>query len=156
MVFQGGSCVKTTCRLPLSSCPTNENNGLGNLQVNRNGNLVACLSPCKRWNYPPPYGMNRPESNSPGKEMCCPSPMTPQTCSSGPVVSTQYVKLVRSQCPSAYSYAYDDLAALVIPWLIKLLADRPNYFPQFYSTNTTWVMHLGSSANYVQSPVYGF
>ena len=113
MVFQGGSCVKTTCRLPLSSCPTNENNGLGNLQVNRNGNLVACLSPCKRWNYPPPYGMNRPESNSPGKEMCCPSPMTPQTCSSGPVVSTQYVKLVRSQCPSAYSYAYDDLAALV-------------------------------------------
>ena len=44
--------------------------------------------------------------------------MTPQTCSSGPVVSTQYVKLVRSQCPSAYSYAYDDLAALVKFWFL--------------------------------------
>ena len=45
-----------------------------------------------------------------GVSMCCPTPpISVDQCRSGPVVSTQFVKLIRAQCPSAYSYAYDDI-----------------------------------------------
>jgi hypothetical protein len=108
-----GSCVYTDCRINLNSCPTNEKNGLGNLKVTKSGQLVACLSPCKRWNYPPPYGFGKNEHEKPGVYMCCPTPpITPQQCSAGLVVQTNYVREVRSNCPSAYSYAYDDKAGL--------------------------------------------
>ena len=44
-----GSCIPTTCALSLNACPPNENNGLGDLRVFKNGQVVACLSPCKKW-----------------------------------------------------------------------------------------------------------
>jgi len=112
---QGGTCITTQCRISLNSCPTNENNGLGDLRVIKNGETVACLSPCKKWNFPSPYGLGRPETIAPGVNMCCPTPpISPSQCSSGPVISTNFVQQVRNNCPSAYSYAYDDHAGLVV------------------------------------------
>jgi hypothetical protein len=108
----GGACVQTDCNIQLNSCPTNENN-VGDLRVIKNGRTVECLSPCKKWNYPPPFGLGRPETEWPGTDYCCPTPpIYPEQCRAGAVVSTQYVGLVHSQCPSAYSYAYDDEAGL--------------------------------------------
>jgi hypothetical protein len=88
------------------------------------GRAIACLSPCKKWNYSLPFGLNLPESQDPGLHMCCPTPqigagctpangcMTPEACRSTTdpvgVERTQYVDVVRTQCPSAYSYSYDD------------------------------------------------
>jgi hypothetical protein len=38
--------------------------------------------------------------------------VTPEQCSRGPVVQTNFVQTVRRACPTAYSYAYDDQAGL--------------------------------------------
>lgn len=131
---QQGSCVTTRCALSLNSCPTNENN-VGDLRVIKNGRTVQCLAPCKsewnqlslrnlilqsfiyfsvkEWNYPAPFGLNRPESVYPGVQLCCPTPpIWPDQCRAGIVVQTQYVKLVHRDCPTAYAYAYDDDAGL--------------------------------------------
>jgi len=106
----GGRCTVTDCAVSLASCPTDETQGLGSLQVVKGGHVVQCLSPCKRWNYPPPYGLGKPESIQPGLLLCCPTPpVTPGECRAGIVEQTKYVPLVRSACPSAYSYTYDDL-----------------------------------------------
>jgi hypothetical protein len=110
---EGGDCVRTNCNLHFDQCPTNEDYGIGDLRVYRHGQGVACLSPCKKWNYPPPYGFGRDEMIPPGVDMCCPTPpIWPEQCRTGPVVNTQYVHLVHRNCPSAYSYAYDDDAGL--------------------------------------------
>jgi hypothetical protein len=108
----GGACVPTNCALSLDRCPQNEND-VGDLRVITNGRTVACLSPCKKWNYPPPFGLGRPEDIAPGVNYCCPTPpIQPAECSSGIVINTQYVNLIHQSCPSAYSYAYDDMAGL--------------------------------------------
>lgn len=116
--FQGqpleeGSCIRTDCHLLLSDCPQDENSDLGDLTVDcRSNNPVACLSPCKKWNYPEPYGYGRDEQEGDGRMFCCPDPVTPEECRSGIVVDTDYVHLVRSACPTAYSYSYDDEGGL--------------------------------------------
>lgn len=107
-----GACSKTNCQLHLNKCPRNENNGLGDLTVKKNNKAVACLSPCKRWNFPAPYGLGRNENQGDGRMLCCPSGVSVQDCRKGIVVQTQYVKLLRQACPSAYSYSYDDLGGL--------------------------------------------
>lgn len=108
-----GSCISTNCAMSLDACPQNEISGIGDLRVFRNGKVVGCLSPCKKWNYPPPYGLGKPETIEPGVHMCCPTPpIQPQQCSSGPVIQTAFVQSVHQNCPSAYSYAYDDAAGL--------------------------------------------
>jgi len=110
--FQGGSCVTTHCRVSLDSCPTGESD-VGDLRVIKNGRTVQCLSPCKKWNYPAPFGLGRDEMEQPGVQLCCPTPpIWPDECRVGLVVRTQYVDLVHRQCPSAYSYSYDDEAGL--------------------------------------------
>lgn len=109
----GGACVETVCSVSVDNCPQNEIDGLGDLRVSKNGKYVMCLSPCKKWNYPAPYGMGQPEDVEPGLHMCCPTPpIEPDDCRSGDVVRTEYVNLIHSACPSAYSYAYDDEAGL--------------------------------------------
>lgn len=109
----GGSCISTQCDLKLDECPSNEIDNLGSLQVKTGGQVVQCLSPCKKWNYPPPWGMGKNEGTFPGLDMCCPTPpVTPTSCQAGDIERTKYVKLVRSECPTAYSYAYDDYAGL--------------------------------------------
>lgn len=107
-------CVATQCALSLADCPANETLGLGSLRVpGARGGVVQCLSPCKRWNWPAPLGMGRPEDSAPGVDLCCPTPpVSPAQCRGGPVVDTEYVRLVHRECPSAYAYAYDDAAGL--------------------------------------------
>jgi hypothetical protein len=100
-----GSCIASDCSmLSLAECPAE-------LQV-----PSGCLSPCKHWNYPPPWGLGQPESIEPGRHLCCPAPVTPAQCqdASDPrsVVHTEYVALIHARCPTAYSYAYDDEAGL--------------------------------------------
>jgi Thaumatin family len=109
----GGSCVPTSCALSVATCPQNEIQGLGNLRVVRNGAVVQCLSPCKRWNWPPPIGLGNPEQQGLGKAVCCPTPpVSAGECQAGIVVQTRYVQAVRAACPTAYSFAYDDRAGL--------------------------------------------
>ncbi len=75
-------------------------------------------------------GPGKPESADPGLHLCCPTPIDPATgqctaanacmtsgsCSNSgdprSVVHTEYVSAMRSMCPTAYSYAYDDAAGL--------------------------------------------
>jgi len=109
---QQGTCVSTRCALSLGACPTNEAD-VGDLRVVKNGRTVQCLAPCKKWNYPPPFGLGRPEDQDPGLHLCCPTPpIWPEECRAGIVVRTQYVNLIHRDCPTAYSYSYDDEAGL--------------------------------------------
>lgn len=111
--MQQGSCIRTDCQLHLLACPRNEKQNLGDLTVkSRNNKQIACLSPCKKWNYPAPYGYGRNEQNGNGRMLCCPDPVTPGDCRRGIVINTDYVKLVRQACPTAYSYSYDDKGGL--------------------------------------------
>ncbi len=136
-----GSCVTSDCsHLSLDQCPGDEDMSGGgafpayghqDLRVRDNqGNVIGCLSPCKRWNYPSPYGLGKPESADPGLHLCCPTPIdpatgqcTPQNACMSPdacrnagdpvsVVHTKYVKAMAAMCPTAYSYSYDDEAGL--------------------------------------------
>ncbi len=98
--------------MSLDACPSNENT-VGDLRVMRNGKVVQCLAPCKKWNYPQPYGMNQPEKSGTGLDYCCPTPpVSTEQCRAGSVVNTQYVNLIHRDCPTAYSYAYDDEGGL--------------------------------------------
>ncbi|MBI2393904.1 MAG: RICIN domain-containing protein [Deltaproteobacteria bacterium] len=138
---ESGSCVSSDCSgLSLDRCPGAEDlSGRGrfpayaheDLRVRDGaGRVIGCMAPCKRWNYPAPWGRGQPESVDPGLHLCCPTPidptsggctidrscMTSQACSNAAeplsVVRTAYVAAMRSMCPSAYSYAYDDAAGL--------------------------------------------
>jgi hypothetical protein len=111
-----GSCVASDCSmLTLDACPRSEDLGDGTI-VDLQIPELGCLSPCKAWNYPAPYGLGRSESEDPGLHLCCPAPFSPEACrdASDPlsVVHTDYVALVHERCPTAYSYSYDDAAGL--------------------------------------------
>ncbi len=137
-----GTCTVSDCSaLSLDRCPGNEDlSGGGGFPQYASLDLrvrdpddpnktIACLAPCKKWNYPAPYGLARPESEDPGLHMCCPTPtadpaactlanhcMTPEACRAEAdplsVVHTSYVEAVHAMCPTAYSYSYDDAAGL--------------------------------------------
>ncbi|KAF8062655.1 Glucan endo-1 [Scenedesmus sp. PABB004] len=106
------TCTPTACDVSLAACPTDEAD-VGDLRAVVGGQVVACLSPCKKWNYDAPWGLHKSEQVEPGLWFCCPTPpTTPATCSANRIVNTKYVNLVRSACKTAYSYAYDDTAGL--------------------------------------------
>lgn len=135
-----GSCVTSDCSgLTLAKCPGAEDLGNGviggyanqDLRVRDGaGNVIGCMAPCKKWNYPAPWGLGKPENADPGLHLCCPTPidpasgqctpqngcMTSQACSNTgdplSVEHTDYVNVMRQMCPTAYSYAYDDAAGL--------------------------------------------
>lgn len=135
-----GNCVTSDCAgLTLDKCPGAEDLGNGviggyanqDLRVrDGSGKVIGCMAPCKKWNYPAPWGLGKPESADPGLHLCCPTPidpnsgqctpqnacMTSQACSNTgdplSVEHTDYVAAMRQMCPSAYSYAYDDAAGL--------------------------------------------
>lgn len=131
---ESGSCVSSDCSgLALDRCPGAEKIGgaFEDLRVrDGSGRVIACMAPCKKWNYPAPWGRGQSEAVDPGLHLCCPTPidpvsggctidrscMTSEACSNAgdplSVVHTQYVAAMRSMCPSAYSYAYDDAAGL--------------------------------------------
>jgi len=66
---QVGSCVTTDCHISLNDCPQNEIE-VGDLRLVRNGRTIKCLAPCKKWNYPHPYGLGMDELIAPGKYFC--------------------------------------------------------------------------------------
>jgi hypothetical protein len=138
-----GSCTVSDCSmLSLADCPAHEDLGgdgvfpaFGDVDLRVHDpvdptEIIGCLSPCKAWQYPAPYGLGHPESQDPGLHMCCPTPIdpgtgqcteangciTPDECraASDPlsVVHTQFVDVVHAGCPTAYSYSYDDAAGL--------------------------------------------
>lgn len=138
---ENGSCVASDCsHLSLDACPGDEDMSGGgaypgfeheDLRIrDASGAVIGCLSPCKKWNYPAPWGLGKSESEGPGLHLCCPTPIDPasgqcteqnacmssQACSNGgdarSVVHTDYVNDMHAMCPSAYSYAYDDAAGL--------------------------------------------
>ncbi|KAF2286432.1 hypothetical protein GH714_016890 [Hevea brasiliensis] len=76
-------CKTTHCVSNLNrECP-------GNLQLKWNGQVVACKSACLAFGKP---------------EYCCTGDYSsPQTCK-----PTNYSKVFKTACPTAYSYAYDD------------------------------------------------
>lgn len=75
--------------------------------------MVSCLAPCKKWNYPSPYGLGQDETMNDGRFFCCPTPpISPETCRAGIVTTTNYVRLIGQVCPTAYAYAYDDASGL--------------------------------------------
>ena len=130
-----GSCTASDCStLTLDACPTAEDLGGTVYPQFADRDLrvqdLGCMSPCKAWNYPAPYGLGRAESQDPGLHLCCPTPinpgtgqctvangcMTPEACRAPndplAVTRTEYVKRVHARCPTAYAYSYDDEAGL--------------------------------------------
>ncbi|XWS55903.1 hypothetical protein CRYUN_Cryun09bG0040000 [Craigia yunnanensis] len=83
-----GGCTPINCTANVNAiCPQE-------LQVKgSDGSIVACKSACLAFNQP---------------QYCCTAAFnTPQTCP-----PTNYSNIFKSQCPQAYSYAYDDKTAL--------------------------------------------
>ncbi|KAK8666128.1 hypothetical protein V6N13_006280 [Hibiscus sabdariffa] len=83
-----GGCTPVSCSANMNAvCPPE-------LQVKgSDGGVVACNSACLAFNQP---------------QYCCTESYgTPQTCP-----PTNYSNIFKSQCPQAYSYAYDDTTAL--------------------------------------------
>ena len=78
-----GECKAVTCVSDLNQRRPKD------LQILRNGTVVACNSACMAFNKP---------------EYCCSGAyMTPETCK-----PTEYSKVFKASCPTSYSYAYDD------------------------------------------------
>jgi hypothetical protein len=71
---------------------------------------VGCYSPCaKLTNSQRGQGHSFTPDSAEAQDFCCPTPpITPDACSSGPVVTSAFVKAVHTFCPSVYAYAYDD------------------------------------------------
>jgi len=78
---------------------------------------AGCYSPCSKltsgqWQSipnPPFTGTTYSPAAAQAQDYCCPTPpISSGACSSGPVASTSYVKLIHTRCPQAYAYAYDD------------------------------------------------
>ncbi|XP_010257784.1 PREDICTED: thaumatin-like protein [Nelumbo nucifera] len=82
-----GECKPARCVSDLNQiCPTN-------LQVKRKKRVVACESACMAFNRP---------------EYCCTGDYSsPDKCK-----PTNYSRVFKAACPSAYSYAYDDQSSL--------------------------------------------
>lgn len=75
--------------------------------------VVGCMAPCKRLNFPVPWGLSQNELTPPTVDFCCPTPpISAEQCREGPVTATQYVNRLQEMCPDVYSYAYDDADAL--------------------------------------------
>ncbi|GAV85684.1 Thaumatin domain-containing protein, partial [Cephalotus follicularis] len=87
IIPSNGSCKRIGCRSDVNQhCPAG-------LQVKRNNRVVACKSACFAFNQP---------------QYCCTGAYgNPNTCK-----PTNYSKIFKDCCPSAYSYAYDDRTSL--------------------------------------------
>jgi hypothetical protein len=68
-------------RLDLNKCPSDEiiNGKSYDLRLYDNNRIIGCMSPCKKLNYPAPYGYGMNENEDPALHMCCPTP----ACSTG-------------------------------------------------------------------------
>jgi len=109
-------------RLTFSDCPTSEHVvGVGDRDFRvkhpDTGETVGCYSPCALLtdsNYNNPDGHFSPPDSTAGV-YCCPTPpISSEQCRSGPADSSEYTKLMHSQCPHVYAYAYDDAVGLQV------------------------------------------
>ncbi|KAI5319228.1 hypothetical protein L3X38_038936 [Prunus dulcis] len=84
-----GDCQTSTCPANVNvACPAE-------LQVTGSDGVIACKSACTAFNQP---------------QYCCTGPNDqPSTCT-----PTNYSQIFESQCPQAYSYAYDDIKIIKI------------------------------------------
>jgi len=89
------------------------------LRIIKNGQILGCMSPCKRLNWGVPYGLQQSEDSGSTMWMCCPTPtpnncnpsqgcVSPTTCRAGPIENTQFVAAVHTMAPGVYAYSYDD------------------------------------------------
>ncbi|XP_047979079.1 thaumatin-like protein 1 [Salvia hispanica] len=86
----GGNCPTTSCLVDINNkgCPDELAVRVGN------GGVVGCKSACLALNQP---------------QYCCTGAYSsPATCK-----PTRYSQIFKSQCPEAYSYAYDDQTSLL-------------------------------------------
>jgi len=141
----GCDCTGTGCgfkgvdasTLDVTKCPSGEDlsdngqftsvNVLGqsvglssvDLRIIKNGEILGCMSPCKRLNWGVPYGLQQSEDSGSTMWMCCPTPtpnncnpsqgcVSPTTCRAGPIENTQFVAAVHTMAPGVYAYSYDD------------------------------------------------
>jgi len=105
--------------LTLSMCPTSESIGSNTWDLRavnpKTGELAGCYSPCKKltddkWNETLPEDADSEEA---GAYCCAGSYGTPDKCSAGPVMQTEYIPSVKATCPEAYAYPYDDKIATI-------------------------------------------
>lgn len=110
-------CEVSRCDIDVNTCPSDEliDGRSYDLKVigKNSKQVVGCIAPCKKLNYPAPWGEGKSEA-SPGVDfMCCPTPpITPGACSAGPIEKTKYVNHIRNVCKNVYTYAYDDANGL--------------------------------------------
>jgi len=141
----GCDCIGSSCgfkgvdasTLDVAKCPSGEDLSAGgsfssvqtngktvplnsvDLRIIKDGEILGCMSPCKRLNWGFPFGLQQDESSGSALWMCCPTPtpqncnpangcVTPQQCRSGPIENTQFVAAVHNMAPGVYSYSYDD------------------------------------------------
>lgn len=125
-----------TSILPLNTCPSNINlsvNGITSVTniygqtyditsvdlqyKNNDGQVIACLSPCEKLTAASPNGFAMSTSNTsindPVGAYCCPSGVSPSQCRTGPASNNNYTQFIRSKVPNVYTYAYDDVNALM-------------------------------------------
>lgn len=104
--------------LSLAGCPASE--ALAGKEVSlravnpETGKTVGCFSPCMKLTDDK-YNSNpvAPDSKTAGPYCCAGASGSPQTCSAGPILETEYLAAVRKFCPGAYGYAYDDKSATI-------------------------------------------
>lgn len=113
--FEEMDCSK----LSLEHCPAKEmldGTSMDLRAINPHTKKVAgCYSPCMKltddkWGTP----VGGPTSAKAAPYCCAGSHGTPETCKAGPVLSTQYLGNMHSNCPAAYAYAYDDRSATIV------------------------------------------
>jgi len=112
----GAPAVIDCSSLSLDSCPEDDNlgpSGTHSLRVHDPDDpslTVGCYSPCAKLTYAQwGQGLGFPPDAREAQHYCCPTPpISPEQCSSGPVVDTKFVKAVHKLCPGVYGYSYDD------------------------------------------------
>jgi len=119
--------------LAIGSCPSGEDMSYfgkfnqynhEDLRLIKGGQVIACMSPCKKFALPTIQGgLGQGEGSMPAVYYCCPTPSssncqpangctTPAVCRAGPVGSTKYVTAVHDETSGVYAYSYDDRVGL--------------------------------------------
>jgi len=123
----GGSCKRGVTpfesldcsELSFCQCPTSETLGSSTRDLRavnpKTGELAGCYSPCEKllddkWNE---AMLEDADSKDAGPYCCAGSYGTPDKCSAGPVMQTNYLPSVKASCPYAYAYPYDDRIATI-------------------------------------------
>lgn len=126
----GGSCVLANSqkpfasmdcsRLSLNQCPRAESMNGQAVDLRafnpKTGKLSGCYAPCQKliddkWNK---GGFFSPDSPQAGPYCCGGASASPDVCSAGPIVQSQYMKAKNEVCPLAYGYPFDDKVATIV------------------------------------------